>query len=131
MTILNWKTNWFADPTAGLRGLAHAMRRGYDAMRRSLLGQSPRWRFVAGKFYMHIDPEDWADRAFYLGSYEPHLVALIRAIVRKGDVCLDVGAQKGFMTLHMASAVGPGGRLISFEPDPRAMRALRENVDRN
>jgi FkbM family methyltransferase len=124
--------NQFADVRMSvLRGLAHAIRRGYGAIRGTVLGRSPRWRFVAGKFYMHIDPEDFADRAFYLGSYEPHLIELIGAIVRRGDVCLDVGAQKGFVTMHLASAIGPDGRLISFEPDPRAMRELRANVDRN
>jgi FkbM family methyltransferase len=80
---------------------------------------------------MRIDPKDWMDRAFYLGFYEQHLVHLIAATVRPGDVCIDVGAQKGFMTLHLAKAVGPGGRVIAFEPDPRAMEALTSNVQRN
>jgi FkbM family methyltransferase len=80
---------------------------------------------------MEIDPNDWMDRAFHQGYYEPHLVELIAAIVRPGDVCLDVGAEKGFMTLHMAKAVGRGGRVIAFEPDPRAMELLRRNVEHN
>ena len=32
---------------------------------------------VSGKFNMQIDPKDWADRAFYLGTYEQSLVHLI------------------------------------------------------
>jgi FkbM family methyltransferase len=71
------------------------------------------------------------DRAFYFGSYEQHLVNLVAATVRTGDVCIDVGAQKGFITLHMADAVGPGGLVIAVEPDPRAMDVLRSNVRRN
>jgi len=100
-------------------------------MRAIPLGRAPRWRMVGGKFYMRIDPQDFADRAFYFGTFDPHLVELIACLVRPGDVCLDVGAQKGFMTLHMARAAGPGGRVIAFEPDPRAMDALRSNVQRN
>ncbi len=80
---------------------------------------------------MHIDPRDWMDRGFYLGSYEPHTVRLIAATVQPGDVCIDVGAQKGFLTLHLAKGVGPAGHVIAFEPDPRAMEALRLNVKRN
>jgi len=80
---------------------------------------------------MQIDPNDWMDRAFYLSSYEQHLVHLIAATVRSGDVCIDVGAQKGFITLHLAVAVGPGGQVMAFEPDPRAMEALSSHVLRN
>ncbi len=80
---------------------------------------------------MHIDPWDAMDCGFYLGSYQPHTVRLIAATVRPGDFCIDVGAQKGFLTLHLAKAVGPGGHVIAFEPDPRAMEALRSNVQRN
>jgi FkbM family methyltransferase len=71
------------------------------------------------------------DRAFYLGSYDRQLVHLIANTVRSGDVCIDVGAQKGFITLHLLRAVGPEGRVIAFEPDPRAMEALKANVQRN
>lgn len=114
-----------------LRLLARPIRWSYHTLRTSLLGRVPKWRFVGGKFYMHIDPKDWMDRWFYLGSYEPHVVRLIAATVRPGDVCIDVGAQKGFITLHLAKAVGLGGHVIAFEPDPRAMEALRLNVKRN
>jgi hypothetical protein len=57
---------------------------------------------------MRIDPKDRADRAFYLGSYEQHLARVIAATIRPGDVCIGVGAQKGFITLHLAKAVGAG-----------------------
>lgn len=80
---------------------------------------------------MNIDPNDSIDRDFYLGCYEPHLVELIASLVQPGDICIDVGAQKGFITLHLAKSVGSMGQVLSFEPDPGAMRALRANVDQN
>jgi FkbM family methyltransferase len=103
----------------------------YWAIRRIALGQTQRWRLVGGKFYMQIDPRDPMDRSFYFGAYEQHLVRLIAATVRPGDVCIDVGAQKGFITSHLAVAVGPRGQVMAFEPDPRAMAALSSNVNRN
>lgn len=114
-----------------LRFPARAIRWNCRQIRAIPLGRAPQWRTIGSKFYMRIDPHDVADRAFYLGTFSPHLVQLIRNLVRPGDVCLDVGAQKGFMTLHMAGAAGPGGRVISFEPDPRAVDALRANAQRN
>ena len=115
----------------GLRFLGRPVRSTYHALRTIPLGRVPQWRVVAGRFWMCIDPQDWMDRAFYLGSYERHLVHLIADTVRSGDVCIDVGAQKGFITLNMAKATGPRGLVISVEPDPRAMEALRANVQRN
>ena len=114
-----------------LRTLARPIRWGYRTFRTIPLGRAPKWRLVGGQFYMNIDPKDWVDRAFYLGSYEQHLVRLIASTVRFGDVCVDVGAQKGFITLHLAKAVGPLGRVVAFEPDPRAMETLRSNIQRN
>lgn len=114
-----------------LRFPARAIRWNCRAIRTILLGRAPQWRFVGGKFYMRIDPHDVTDRAFYLGTFSPELIQLIAVLVRPGDVCLDVGAQKGFIALHMARAAGPSGRVIAFEPDPRAMDALRSNVQRN
>jgi FkbM family methyltransferase len=80
---------------------------------------------------MRIDPKDSMDRAYYLGTYEQSLVHFIASEVRSGDVCIDVGAQKGFITLHLAKAVGAEGLVFAFEPDPRAMDALRSNIQRN
>jgi FkbM family methyltransferase len=80
---------------------------------------------------MQIDPRDRIDRSFYFGAYEQHLVRLIATTVRPGDVCIDVGAQKGFITFHLAVAAGPGGQVMAFEPDPRAMEALSSNVHLN
>jgi FkbM family methyltransferase len=48
--------------------------------------------------------------------------------VRPGDVVFDVGANAGQSTLHLAEAVGPGGRVVAFEPVPRVFRLLAANV---
>lgn len=80
---------------------------------------------------MLIDPSDPMDRAFYLGLYEPHLARLIADVVRPGDVCIDVGAHKGYITLHLARAVGPNGRVLAIDADPRAADHLRCNLQHN
>lgn len=118
---------WFR----ALRSGAKPLRRIYWASRAIALGRAQSWRHVGGKFYMRIDPADFMDRSFYFGTYEQHLVRLIAAMVRPGDVCVDVGAHKGFIALHLAAAVGERGKVIAFEPDPRAMQALASNVHRN
>src|SRR5579884_3190581 len=59
---------------------------------------------------------------------------LLSAIVSRisvGETCWDVGASIGVYTMVMATAVGSSGRVLSFEPEPRSRRRLRENVRHN
>jgi FkbM family methyltransferase len=66
--------------------------------------------------------------SFATGGYQAHVLAAMRAHVRAGDVTYDLGAHVGYFTLVLAGLTGPGGRVFSFEPDPRNLEALRANV---
>jgi len=101
----------------------------HDAKLRSLGGQ-PAWVRVAGGFEMFIDPSDELDREFYLGTFEPAMRDLIARTVHVGDTCLDIGAQKGYVSLTLAKAVGNKGRVLAFEPDKRAAAKLAANIKR-
>ncbi|WP_051478919.1 FkbM family methyltransferase [Arthrobacter sp. H5] len=46
----------------------------------------------------------------------------LRAVVRTGDHVFDVGAAYGMYTFPLARIVGAGGRVYSFEPQPRQQR---------
>jgi FkbM family methyltransferase len=54
----------------------------------------------------------------YRTKVEPAEIALVRSILRPGDVAIDVGAHKGGFTYWMRRAVGPSGRVIAVEPQP-------------
>jgi len=45
-------------------------------------------------------------------------------VVKPGDVVLDLGANEGFHTFHLASLVGNSGRVHAFEPNPSHWRKL-------
>ena len=66
-----------------------------------------------------------------MGRYEPQETALLQQILRSGMVFVDVGANWGYFTLAAAHLVGRAGRVLSIEVDPRACRALKDNVARN
>ncbi|PIB93420.1 FkbM family methyltransferase [Caulobacter sp. FWC2] len=53
---------------------------------------------------------------------EPGTGDVLRRLVQPGMVVADVGANIGLLTLVMAWAAGPGGKVIAFEPEaiPRA-----------
>ena len=52
------------------------------------------------------------------------------AILRPGDVAIDVGAHVGDHTLPMARRVMPSGIVYAFEPLPVCRQTLRANLDR-
>jgi len=65
------------------------------------------------------------------GRYEPQETAILRHLLGPGMTFVDVGANWGYFTLVAAHLVGPSGRVLSVEADPRACRAVRANVDKN
>ncbi len=56
---------------------------------------------------------------------------LLDACTDPGAVVLDVGGNIGFNTLRFARAVGPGGKVYAFEPEPGNLALLRRNVAAN
>lgn len=56
---------------------------------------------------------------------------LYRALLRPGDVALDVGANVGVFAIAMGLAVGPSGRVLAFEPQPPIFEILGRNLARH
>ncbi len=50
------------------------------------------------------------------------------AAVRDGDICLDIGANVGWMALFLARTAGPEGRVIAFEPVWPTYRQMCRNI---
>lgn len=85
----------------------------------------------ADGFKIAADPRDYFGAMMLCGRYSPEIVALFREHVKPGDSVLDIGAQIGYTTCHLARLVGPSGRVQSFEPDPNALTRLRAAVEHN
>jgi FkbM family methyltransferase len=65
---------------------------------------------------------------FFLGEYEHAVSSVIKHVVHRGDVCLDVGANLGWYTTLLHQLSGPSGEVHAFEPVPRIYAALKKNV---
>lgn len=79
---------------------------------------------------VHVDPTD----SLRLAMGEDHECGLRRFIASRlapRAVAVDGGAHIGWLTLAMAQAVTPGGRVLAFEPDPGNRRLLELNVRAN
>ncbi len=97
-------------------------------------------RFVArepfvhdlGPFRMNIDLAELIDTSIYsMGTWEATSIAAIEHLLPEGGTAVDVGANIGFMTLHMAHRVGAHGRVFAFEPTTWAFERLRANLELN
>jgi FkbM family methyltransferase len=80
---------------------------------------------------VHLDFDEYIQRSIFYGAYEPAELAFTRAILRPGDVMVDVGANLGIFTLVAARQVGDSGQVHAFEPVPANFRRLCENVALN
>ena len=65
------------------------------------------------------------------GSWEPHIAAVLRELLRPGDTMLDIGANIGVMSLQAAALVGATGRVIAVEPDGRNHATLLASAAEN
>ncbi len=79
-------------------------------------------------FYLSDSHVGWALAA---GEYDSSQAQLIRAHVRPGFHCLDLGANIGPFTLQMGAQVGPGGAVYAFEPYPKNFQLLQRNISAN
>ena len=70
-------------------------------------------------------------RAVFSGDYDRPVADYLRSRIQPGSEVWNVGANVGVYALQLATWVGETGRVVAFEPNPRAARILRENIDLN
>ncbi len=70
-------------------------------------------------------------RSMYFGAYDFEVHHVIKKMLRKGDVFIDVGANVGYFSAVGASCVGTSGQVHSFEPMPVLFPYLEQLRDLN
>jgi FkbM family methyltransferase len=83
-------------------------------------------RGLASGYQICVSPAD--NLGYLLGTTERHLQKIIREYVAPGDTVYDIGANIGYVSLSLAKSVGPGGRVIAFEPVPKNVNRFRESI---
>jgi FkbM family methyltransferase len=76
-----------------------------------------------------LDPHDLLMRILWeTGRYEPENWQAISDNLSSGAVLLDVGAHLGYYSIKGAVKVGKSGQVVAFEPNPKTLKLLRDNV---
>jgi FkbM family methyltransferase len=65
------------------------------------------------------------------GYYEKAISDITEKFIRRGDIVVDVGANFGWYTMLMCSAVGDVGKVFSFEPNRKMFEVLSKNIALN
>ncbi len=119
------------------------MERGAAVLRRVGLGRvvdAVGARVASTDFEVEVDglrlSGDHIGQLYYVrevleSGREGYFVELLREAARPGATVLEAGAHIGYVTLQAARAVGPAGRVVAFEPNPRTLPVLRRNVETN
>lgn len=84
-------------------------------------------------FAIRVDPSDYAvgHTVALTGSYEPEVSTTLREVLPEGGTFVDIGANIGWFSLLAASLVGPEGRVVAVEPNPRNVALLRQSAKDN
>jgi FkbM family methyltransferase len=82
---------------------------------------------------IHLDLSTWSDRSYYfLGRwYDLAMQLLIVDLAKSGDTIVDVGANRGNFALAASHAVGSGGKVICFEPNPNCVKHFKDEIELN
>lgn len=87
---------------------------------------------VDGNYRMYLDSEHYYQWMMASTNYYGFGIRkLMRELLRKGDIFIDVGGNIGYLSLLGSTIVGEKGRVVAFEPDPRAAEAFERNTALN
>lgn len=75
-------------------------------------------RELIARYLLRAMKARWRDQRAELGA--------LAGALRPGETAVDAGANKGAYLFWLAKAVGPGGRVVAFEPQPALAEYLRE-----
>ena len=98
--------------------------------RSSLVAQQPGVHPVSGRVYaqtMGVQGAPWLERSEREREEDPDLAIRLLKI-QKGWTVADVGAGSGYITLRLARAVGPMGKVYANDIQPGMLDLLQKNV---
>ena len=100
-------------------------------LRPSLLGREWTFKTTNGLSFRGPLSDTVYRELFVHGTFEWASQQVWRSALGPGSVAVDVGAHVGSFTLPAAQAVGPSGRVFSFEPSPVNRARLERNLRLN
>lgn len=83
------------------------------------------------KMYLNLNDKIISTKLFINGIWEETETNLIKNILQRDMIVVDIGAHIGYYTLIAARLVGKNGKVYAFEPNPDNFTLLKKNVKEN
>lgn len=82
--------------------------------------------------WIFLDTSDHLHRIIaFFGYQDRQINKLMTMMLSPRDVFVDVGANCGSLSIRAASLVGPKGRIVAYEPNPKQAELFRMSCERN
>jgi FkbM family methyltransferase len=82
-----------------------------------------------GRAAIYVSPSGGLRYLFRsMNNVDPTLLRIVKEVVARDAIVWDVGANVGFFTVAAASAAGPNGCVVAFEPDAWLVQLLRRSA---
>lgn len=79
-----------------------------------------------------IDPREHIGRSIdFFGDLDPKITWLFQQILRPGDVCVDIGANYGLLSILAANIVGDKGHVYAVEPQKQLNQMIAASAQKN
>jgi FkbM family methyltransferase len=87
---------------------------------------------IHGGFRVRVDTREYHGRVLWVHGSNDHKVSrVVNALLRPGDLLLDIGANYSSIGLGAAARVGPLGHVHLFEPQPAIAMAVADAIRRS
>jgi FkbM family methyltransferase len=116
----------------------HGFRRGTGIIKRYLIfhfiykpfGVKKKWIKINGyNLLLDFSTEGISNGLYIMGSREILETEVVKKTLKKGDVCLDAGANIGYYCL--LEAIRTKSKVYAFEPDKRNTKFLKKSIKKN
>jgi FkbM family methyltransferase len=121
-----------------MTGVLRRVARVLPTQSRVRRGLSRAWDSLLGATGRHV-AVPWAGQTFRLQvpfrhldpAFESAAAAAWTKLLEPGDTAWDIGANIGLYTLLTGQVVGPGGRVVAWEPSPATFAVLADHIAAN
>lgn len=118
---------WTHPANEGRRLSTIARAVGWQLWKRAV-GRPITVRYFGSRIRCYPDSSNASLVIYFNGLFDPSEMIFFQHYLRLGDNVIDAGANIGLYSLFFSEIVGPGGRVLAFEPDPICARRFRENM---
>lgn len=135
MNIIRFLKKCFTNPPDAIKSAKLVLRSYYGYFYWNTFPDKPMKYHLPTGGVLLLEPNHAFTKGFW-PSCEPydqdkHVFAMLKSILKSGDVFIDCGANVGYFSVLAADLVGNTGKVVAIEANPETYKLLRRNLEAN